>query len=54
VVDIDPDAIVDQPPEEEIRQLAEEIAKQGPSAQDLHWFIAERRFIYDEIKNAGA
>ncbi|HMF30897.1 MAG TPA: hypothetical protein VKK79_05765 [Candidatus Lokiarchaeia archaeon] len=49
-VDIDADAIVDQPSEDDIRQLAEEISKQGPSVQDLHWFIAERKFIYDQVK----
>ncbi|HMF32128.1 MAG TPA: hypothetical protein VKK79_11970 [Candidatus Lokiarchaeia archaeon] len=52
VVQIDPDMIVDQPAEEDIRTTAEEIAKQAPSVQDVHWFTAERRFIYDAAKNS--
>ena len=47
-VEVDPDLLVDQPPEEEIRPLAEEIAKLCPSLQELHWFVAERRFIFDQ------
>lgn len=50
VVEIDADSIVDQPGEDEIKALAEEISKQGPSPQDLHWFIAERRFVYNQAK----
>jgi hypothetical protein len=49
-VEIDPDAIVDQPAEDDIRVLAEEISKQGASVQDLHWFIAERRFVCEQAK----
>lgn len=51
-VEIDPDLLVDQPSEDEIRSLAEEIANLGPSAQDLHWYIAERRYIFDQVKTA--
>ncbi|HMF32121.1 MAG TPA: hypothetical protein VKK79_11935 [Candidatus Lokiarchaeia archaeon] len=49
-VEIDPDAIVDQPAEDDIRTLAEEIAKQAASIQDLHWYIAERRYVYAQAK----
>ena len=49
-VDVDPYLLVDQPPEEEIRVLAEEIAQLKPTLQELHWFVAERRFIYDRAK----
>src|SRR5271157_1023204 len=51
VVRIDPDMMVEQPTEEDIRTTAEEISKQGLSVQDLHWFTAERRFIYDAARN---
>ncbi len=50
LVDIDPAFIIDHPPEGAIRELAEEIAHLGPSFEDLHWFIAERRFIYDQAR----
>jgi hypothetical protein len=52
VVRIDPDMMIDQPTEEDIRATAEDISKQGPSVQDIHWFTAERRFIYDAARNA--
>ncbi len=53
LVDIDPALIVDHPPEGSIRELAEEISHLGPSFEDLHWFIAERRYIYDRAKTAS-
>jgi hypothetical protein len=51
-VDLDPDRIVDQPDEAAIRQLAGEIASLGPPLQDLHWLIAERRYIFSRVKAA--
>ncbi len=42
--------IVDKPKEAEIRSLAEQIAAQGTSVQDLHWFIAQRNYIYNKAK----
>jgi len=52
VVRINPGKILDQPAEEDIRAAAEEISKQGSSVQDLQWFTAERRFVYDAARNA--
>ncbi len=52
MVDIDPALIVDHPPEAAIRELAEEVSHLGPSFEDLHWFIVERRYIYDRAKSA--
>ena len=49
-VEIDPDLLVDQPSEAEIDALAGEISQQSPSLQDLYWFIAERRYIYDQAR----
>jgi hypothetical protein len=49
--EIDATLMLDEPSEEVIHQLAEEIAKSSPSVQELHWFIAERRYIYDSAKN---
>jgi len=50
LVDIDPTLIIDHPSESAIRELAEEISHLGPSFQDLHWFISERRYIYERAK----
>jgi len=52
-VELAPDLVVDQPAEGDIHALAEEIARLGPSLQDLHWYIAERRFIYAQVKAAA-
>jgi hypothetical protein len=49
-VEVDPNLIVDQPSEEEIRVLAEDLAKKQITLQELHWFIAERRLIYNSVK----
>ncbi len=53
-VEVDPTLLVDQPEEDEIRVLATEIAqmKPTPALPDLHWFIAERRFIFNQAKAA--
>jgi hypothetical protein len=45
-----PNKIVDFPPTEQVKQLAELYAAQAPSLQDLHWFIAERVYIYNNAK----
>ncbi len=49
-VQIYPNKIVDKPIEAEIRSLAEQIAAQGTTVQELHWFIAQRNFIYNKAK----
>ncbi len=45
-----PARITESPREEETRRLAEQIAAQGPSLQDLHWLIAERTYVYNMAK----
>ncbi|HMF31524.1 MAG TPA: hypothetical protein VKK79_08925 [Candidatus Lokiarchaeia archaeon] len=52
-IEVNPDLLVAQPPERDIRELAGEISKLRPWFQDLHWFIAERRIIYDSAKGAA-
>ncbi len=52
LVDIDPALIVDHPPEAAVRELADEISHLGPSFQDLHWYIAERRYVHERAKAA--
>jgi hypothetical protein len=50
VVNIDADLLVDQPSEDEIRVYADELAKQNPADQDLHWYIAERNYVFEQAK----
>ena len=52
-VELDPALIVDQPAEGAIRELAAEVASLGPPLLDLHWLIAERRFIYAQAKTGA-
>ncbi len=51
ISDLNLNAIVDQPSEDEIRRVAEDISRMGISPQDLHWYIAERKYLYDTAKN---
>jgi hypothetical protein len=51
-IEVDPELLVDQPPEAEISEPAGETSNLGPSAQDMHWFIAKRRPVYDLAKAA--
>ena len=51
IAEIEPDSIVEQPSEEDIRQLAESVHRMGISIHDLHWLIAERKYLYDLMKN---
>ncbi len=50
-VQIDLSKVVDNPPLEEIRQFAGILCGFRPFIQDVHWFLAERRYIYDCIKS---
>jgi hypothetical protein len=49
---INPTKIVDTPPKESIRNLAEQIAAKKPSMQNLHWYLAERLYIYQNTKKS--
>jgi hypothetical protein len=53
-VDINPSLVEDHPGADAIHDLAKEISHLGPSFQNLHWYIAERRFVYDLAKAVGA
>ena len=50
IVEINRFSIDDQPSEDEIRTLAQEIAMQKLSDQKLHWYIAERNYIFEQAK----
>jgi len=49
-IDIDTSKIVDAPSAEDIKKLASELASKKVKVQDVHWFIAERQYIYNAIK----
>ncbi len=53
VVKIVPSRILQMPKEDDVRQLAYEISQRGPSLQDLHWFIAQRKFVENVIASRG-
>jgi hypothetical protein len=40
-----------QPPEDEIKGVAEIIYKESPSKSQLDWYIAEKQLLLDEIQN---
>ncbi|OLS15837.1 MAG: hypothetical protein RBG13Loki_0531 [Promethearchaeota archaeon CR_4] len=52
-VKIYPSRILQSPREEDVRQLAYEISQRGSSIQDLHWFIAQRRYVSDFVTHGG-
>ena len=39
-----------EPSEEEIRELSENIYNEHPEKSKLHWFIAEKQLLLEEIK----
>jgi len=46
----DVNGIVKMPSEEEIREVAEIIYSENPPKSELHWFIAEKQLLLEEIK----
>ena len=38
------------PPDEEIKELAETIYQEHPERSKLHWFVAEKQLLLEEIK----
>lgn len=44
-----PPKVVKQPKEEDVRALAYEMSQRGPSLQDLHWYIAQRQYICQQL-----
>ncbi len=52
-VKIYPSRVLQVPKEDDVRQLAYEISQRGPSLQDLHWFIAQRKYVEDVIPKSG-
>ena len=47
-----PARVVQQPREEQIRSLAWDISQRHLSIQDLHYFIAQRKYIFKVIQES--
>lgn len=47
----DVDGVLIKASEDEIRDVAEIIYHENPSKSQLDWYIAEKKFLLDEIKN---
>jgi hypothetical protein len=50
-VQIDLHKVVNNPSIDEIKQFAQILCGFRPMIQDVHWFLAERRYIFDCIKS---
>ena len=46
----DVDGEVRQPTEEEIKEVAEIIYYENPPKSELHWYIAEKQILLEEVK----
>ena len=46
----DVDGEVRQPTEEEIKEVAEIIYNENPPKSELHWYIAEKQILLEEVK----
>ncbi len=50
-VQVDASRVMDAPPREATESLAKAIYSRRPKLSEIHWFLAERRYIYEKIKN---
>ena len=46
----DVDGVIKTPTEEEVKDVAETIYNEAPAKSELHWFIAEKTLLLEEIK----
>jgi len=51
-VQVDARKVIDAPPREATESLAKAIYSRRPRLSEIHWFLAERRYIYEKIKKA--
>lgn len=51
-VQIDASKVVESPSREATDSLARAIYARRPGLPELHWFLAERRYIYEKVKGA--
>ncbi|HME54306.1 MAG TPA: hypothetical protein VKM55_18925 [Candidatus Lokiarchaeia archaeon] len=50
-IKIDSAKIIDKPSTDEIRILARELGGKQTKIQEIHWFIAERQYVYETAKS---
>ncbi len=48
---VDSSRIVSKPATSDIKKLASEYAARKTKVEQIHWYIAERQFILDQLKN---
>ncbi len=49
---VDASKVIDAPAREATESLAKAIYSRRPKLSEIHWFLAERRYIYDKLKKA--
>jgi hypothetical protein len=49
-IKIDPCLVEDSPSQDDIKAQAEQIAAKNPNIDELHWFLAERKLLYNKVK----
>nr|MDO8086255.1 hypothetical protein [Candidatus Sigynarchaeum springense] len=52
-VKIDVSKVIDTPAREATESLAKAISSRRPRLSEIHWFLAERRYIYDKVREAS-
>jgi hypothetical protein len=51
-VQIDASKVIDSPSREQTESLAKAIYARRPKLSEVHWFLAESRYIYEKVKKA--
>jgi hypothetical protein len=51
-VEVDASKVIDAPQRDATESLAKAIYARRPKLTEVHWFLAERRYIYDKVKGA--
>ncbi|MBN2153787.1 MAG: hypothetical protein JW839_20180 [Candidatus Lokiarchaeota archaeon] len=51
-VQVDAGKVVDVPNRDSTESLAKAIASRRPRLAEVHWFLAERRYIYEKVRAA--
>lgn len=51
-VQVDASKVIDAPTREQTESLAKAIYARRPKLAEVHWFLAERRYIYEKVKGA--
>jgi hypothetical protein len=51
-VQVDASKVIDAPDRAATESLAKAIYSRRPTLNEVHWFLAERRYIYEKVKSA--